>query len=519
MVGQWTSQVRKMVGMQISSRQAAFMRVMLCLALFMLIGGTASTEAARHEDESAPSQWVYVRLVDGIWVSDDAGVSWTQAGALLSRPLAMAVAERTSSPGTPGLVFVGTESRGLLRSHDGGSSWQSVNSAVLTRGDVAPVAVTALAVDPEDDQIVYAATNIWLGTNTAHLTPVGVAVSVDGGRQWLEMSRAQPGDTPLQRLEPVAGRPMTVQTTDGTGSSNRVNLELSPGLLGMLQDGDPAIRASAARAIGLIGDPAALPGLMQALADPDALAGQRIAEAVGRIGDRSVSADLLNVLGSAPAPEFTRAALALGMLKSTEAVPGLTALLNAGDPEAQRVAAEALAAIGTPAAMDALMAPLADRQVTSKRHAAMGGLEMAGSSAVAPLTAALHNGNAVVRANAAEMLGWLKPASAVTDLARLLSDPDPTVHAQAAWALGEIGTAPARLALNPMPILTPLAARPVVVPAPVAPAPLAALLAAFADVWAEYSPLATRVALVVLALLAILMMWRGPRPTSHVGHA
>ena len=79
MVGQWTSQVRKMVGMQISSRQAAFMRVMLCLALFMLIGGTASIDAARHEDESAPSQWVYVRLADGIQVSDDAGVSWTHA--------------------------------------------------------------------------------------------------------------------------------------------------------------------------------------------------------------------------------------------------------------------------------------------------------------------------------------------------------------------------------------------------------------------------------------------------------
>ena len=136
----------------------------------------------------------------------------------------------------------------------------------------------------------------------------------------------------------------------------------------MLQDSDPAVRASAARAIGLIGDPAALPGLIQALADPDALAGQRAAEAIGRIGDRSVSADLLNSLGSTPAVERTRAALALGMLKSGEAVPGLAALLNAGDPEAQRVAAEALAAIGTPAAMAALTAPLADQAMTPARR-------------------------------------------------------------------------------------------------------------------------------------------------------
>ena len=515
MVGQWTSQVRKMVGMQISSQQAALVRVMLCLGLLTLIGGMAPSAAALHGSDNTPPERVYARLADGVWVSDDAGDSWTQAGALQSRALAIAAAQRT-----PGLVFVGTESLGLLRSNDGGASWQSVNSAVLTGGDIAPVAVTALAIDPADDQIVYAATNIWLGTNTAHLNPVGVAVSVDGGRLWLEMSRAQPGDMPLQRLEPVAGQPLAVVTVNGTGS-NRVNLELSPELLGLLRDGDPAVRASAARAIGLIGHPVALPSLMRVLADPDALAGQRIAEAIGRIGDQSVSADLLNVLGSAPAPEFTRAALALGMLKSTEAVPGLTALLSTGDPEAQRVAAEALAAIGTPAAMAALMAPLADRQVTSARHAAMGGLEMAGSSAVTPLAVALLDRNAVVRANAAEMLGWLKPANAVADLARLLSDPDPAVQAQAAWALGEIDTEPARLALLPAlipapksaPILAPMAAR------PVAPAPLAASPATLADVWADFWPVATRTALLGLALLAILLIWRGPRPTSHVRHA
>ena len=330
----------------------------------------------------------------------------------------------------------------MLRSNDGGASWQPAirdrfDSAVLSRGNAAPLAVTAVAIDPENEEIVYAATNIWLGTNTAHLTPLGVAVSVDGGRQWLQLSRAQLGDTPLQGLEPVAGRPLAVETFNSTGSSHTVSLALNPELLGLLQDGDSGVRASAARAIGLIGEAAALPGLMQALDDPDALAGQRVAEAIGRIGDRSVSANLLKMLSSAPAAERTRAALALGLLKSTEAVPGLAALLSAGDPEAQRVAAAALAAIGTPAAMAALTAPLADPQMTSARHAAMGGLETAGSSAVAPLVTALHDPSAVVRANAAEMLGWLKPADAVADLAPLLSDSDPAVQAQAAWALGE----------------------------------------------------------------------------------
>ena len=348
------------------------MRLILGLTVCVLIGATASVAVAMRGNDNTPPQRVYAREADGILVSDDAGINWTQAGALPSRPLALAAAQ-----GTPGLVFVGTESRGLLRSNDGGASWQSVDGAILAEGLAATIAVTAVAINPEDEQIVYAAINIWLGTHTAHLSPVGVVVSVDGGRQWLQMSRAKLSDTQVWRLEPVAGQPLSVVATDSTGSP-AVSLKMSPELMGLLHDSNPAVRASAARAIGLIGDPAALPGLMQGLTDPDALAGQRIAEAIGRIGDRSVSADLLNVLASAPTAERTRAALALGMLKSPEAVPGLAALLSAGDPNAQRVAAEALATIGTPEAMAALMAPLADSQMTSARHAAMGGLEMAG---------------------------------------------------------------------------------------------------------------------------------------------
>ena len=381
----------------------------------------APTAAAWRMNDSTPPQRIYTHQTDGIWVSDDAGITWTQVGALPSRPLAMAVVEAGSSSGAPGLVLVGTESRGLLRSNDRGASWQPVDSAVLSWGNAAPLAVTAVAIDPEDHQIVYAATNIWLGTHTARLTPLGIAVSVDGGRQWLRLSRAELSDSPVWRLEPVAGQPLAVVVFTST-ASHTASLRMGPDLLNLLQDGDPAVRASAARAIGLIGDPAALPRLMQAMADPDALAGQRVAEAIGRINDRSVSADLLKLLGSAPAVERTRAALALGLLRSAEAAPGLAALLSTGDPQAQRVAAEALAAIGTPAAMAALTAPLTDQPMTSARHAAMGGLELAGPAAVAPLAAALHDGNAVVRANAAEILGWLKPAGAVADLARLLSD-------------------------------------------------------------------------------------------------
>ena len=134
--------------------------------------------------------------------------------------------------------------------------------------------------------------------------------------------------------------------------------------------------------------------------------------------------------------------------------------------------------------------------------AAMGALEKAGQPAVTAVVAALNDSSAVVRTNAAEMLGWLKPPSAVADLARLLADPDPAVQAQAAWALGEINTEPARLALNPAPAAL-----------LVAPVPPAAVVMP-ADAWT----LAAMVALLLLGLLAIVLIWKGPRPTSHLGH-
>ena len=94
MFAQKTSQVRKMVGIHTGSRQMALMRVMFCLALCVLIGGMAPTAAAWRGNDSTPPQRLYARQADGIWVSDDAGISWTQAGALPSRPLAMAVAAK-----------------------------------------------------------------------------------------------------------------------------------------------------------------------------------------------------------------------------------------------------------------------------------------------------------------------------------------------------------------------------------------------------------------------------------------
>jgi HEAT repeat protein len=395
----------------------------------------AQVEAVRGQEETVLARGA------ALWISHDGGASWAQTTALPSRPLSLAVGDKES-----GVIFAGTESIGLLLSRDLGATWQPVEDATLADGGTAPLAVTALTVDTADSQIVYAATGIWLGTSHTRLTPVGVFVSVDGGRRWLEMERLPLAASPITRLSALDGRPLAVTAADATGS-HAVTLKLTPELLAQLDSADAGLRASAASALGLIGHAAALPALVGHLEDSDALAGDQIAAAIGRLGDSSTVPVLMEALMSEDEAIRARSAYALGLLKAEAAVPQLAQALRADSPLVARRAAEALAAIGTEPAMKALAAPLADGTLTPARHAAMTGIELAGPQAVPTLTAALGADQAAVRANSAEMLGWLRAAQATPALAKALTDADPAVRNQAAWALGEVATPEARQAL------------------------------------------------------------------------
>ena len=394
----------------------------------------AQLEAVRGDEQT-----VLARGPVALWVSHDGGTSWAQTTTLPSRPRSMAVGDKAS-----GLLLAGTESAGLLASRDMGATWQVVDYAALAGGGSAPLAVTALAMDGQDNRIIYAATGVWLGSTTMRLTPVGVFASVDGGRRWLQMGRSPLNAGPLTALSTVQDHPLALSGTDSAGMVQTFEMRLTPDLLALLDGEDAALRASAARAIGLIGDTAALPALLAHLQDNDILAGDEIAGAIGRLGDTSAVPALTQSLMSTDEATAARAAYALGLLKAGETVPQLAQALQRGGPMAARRAAEALAAIGTQEAMSALVVPLADTATTSARHAAMSGLELAGPKAVPTLTAALGAEEAAVRANSAEMLGWLKAAPATPALAKALSDADLAVRTQAAWALGEVATPEAR---------------------------------------------------------------------------
>lgn len=396
----------------------------------------AQLQAVRGDEQT-----VIARSPRSIWVSRDGGASWTQASGLPSKALALAVSGKEA-----GLLLVGTESAGLLVSRDLGESWQPMADAALADGNRAALAVTALALDPNDDSIIYAATGIWLGTSTTRLTPIGTFVSVDGGQRWLQHRRSPVDAAPITQLTPIASHPLAVLAGDGQNTQT-LALTLTPDLQSTLESADAGLRAAAARAMGLLGDAAAAPLLLARLTDDNALVGERAAEALGSLGDTSVVPALLVALDAPDGAVRGRAAVALGLLRAEAAVDQLGALLGAGGPLTARHAAEALAAIGTPDALAALLVPLADAEMTPARHAAMAGLEASGANAAPALAVALSAQNVVLRANAAEMLGYLRTPTSTGALAAALKDGEPAVRTQAAWALGEIGTAEARSAL------------------------------------------------------------------------
>ncbi len=102
----------------------------------------------------------------------DKGVARAERGADGAWAVSNSAAEHqvtclAAAPGDPGPIYAGTRD-GLLRSDDGGLTWQNSGMA----GQI----VKSLAVSPHDSQVVYAGTK-----------PALLFASHDGGQSWTEL--------------------------------------------------------------------------------------------------------------------------------------------------------------------------------------------------------------------------------------------------------------------------------------------------------------------------------------------
>jgi hypothetical protein len=149
------------------------------------------------EEIVAAASVAYIRTRWQLYRAEEMGLRWVAVENLPSPATALAIAQTT-----PPTVYVGTASSGVRASQDG-INWQSSNSGLaFTPGS--QLYVNSLAVDPTRPQVVYAATSLIFGSATAHVTPLGVSMSNDGGLAWSELAAIN--DVAVVELLPVSGR-------------------------------------------------------------------------------------------------------------------------------------------------------------------------------------------------------------------------------------------------------------------------------------------------------------------------
>ncbi len=148
----------------------------------------------------------------------------------------------------------------------------------------------------------------------------------------------------------------------------RATWAISPGrLLSALQDSRYVLRARAADALRLIGDPAAVPALLAALSDAVDMVRGHAAAALGELGDRRATGPLLRLLRDPDTWLRWAAADALGRLGDpAAALPLVEAWLEADHALLLDACGEAIRRLGEPGRA-ALQAALDDPREEIRR--------------------------------------------------------------------------------------------------------------------------------------------------------
>src|SRR5579871_1882966 len=132
--------------------------------LTVYLGGNLSGRVPAIAVDPTNPNTVFIGAADGgVWKSTDAGTTWTP---LTDNQPSLAIGALAIDPLNPNIIFAGTGepfaanqftySGGLLKSTDGGATWTNIQQPFLQDG-VVSYSLSQIAVDPQNDQIVLAA--------------------------------------------------------------------------------------------------------------------------------------------------------------------------------------------------------------------------------------------------------------------------------------------------------------------------------------------------------------------------
>ncbi len=138
----------------------------------------------------------FARTDNALYRAENYGLTWLTVDNLQSSPTALAVANTI-----PATFYVGTADRGVLASTDG-LSWSMANNGLgLVPGS--RLHVDALAADPVEPGLVYAATSYLYGSTDLHQTPSRVASSMGAEQEWTTL--VEETNVSVAQLLPVSG--------------------------------------------------------------------------------------------------------------------------------------------------------------------------------------------------------------------------------------------------------------------------------------------------------------------------
>ena len=119
---------------------------------------------------------LFVGAHQGVFRSDDGGESWADMQVPADgRPIYSLLVH----PGAPDTIYAGSDPAAIFKSQDGGATWRRL-ATVQPEGAITgcfPVRVLKMAIDPSDTDHIYAALEVG-----------GVIRSLDGGESWEDIS-------------------------------------------------------------------------------------------------------------------------------------------------------------------------------------------------------------------------------------------------------------------------------------------------------------------------------------------